>query len=66
MKRIDSFLRLVADQGASDLHFHAGNLRKHSRLTERQQGIVIILHPGTDRQHQMPAIFHKGLQLRGT
>ena len=26
MKRIDSFLRLVADQGASDLHFHAGNV----------------------------------------
>src|SRR5437660_2651783 len=24
--RIDSFLRLVADQGASDLHFHAGNV----------------------------------------
>jgi twitching motility protein PilT len=26
MKRIDSFLRLVAEQGASDLHFHAGNV----------------------------------------
>ena len=26
MPRIDSFLRLVADQGASDLHFHAGNV----------------------------------------
>src|SRR2546428_1336572 len=26
MARIDSFLRLVADQGASDLHFHAGNV----------------------------------------
>src|SRR4051812_2559202 len=25
MPRIDSFLRLVAQQGASDLHFHAGN-----------------------------------------
>ena len=25
MARIDSFLRLVAEQGASDLHFHAGN-----------------------------------------
>lgn len=25
MARIDSFLRLVLDQGASDLHFHAGN-----------------------------------------
>jgi len=24
--RIDSFLRLVAEQGASDLHFHAGNV----------------------------------------
>src|SRR5438309_1009588 len=26
MPRIDSFLRLVAQQGASDLHFHAGNV----------------------------------------
>ena len=26
MARIDSFLRLVAEQGASDLHFHAGNV----------------------------------------
>src|SRR5258706_15531555 len=26
MPRIDSFLRLVAHQGASDLHFHAGNV----------------------------------------
>ena len=26
MARIDSFLRLVAQQGASDLHFHAGNV----------------------------------------
>jgi twitching motility protein PilT len=26
MARIDSFLRLVAGQGASDLHFHAGNV----------------------------------------
>ena len=26
MPRIDSFLRLVAEQGASDLHFHAGNV----------------------------------------
>ncbi|HET7789033.1 MAG TPA: PilT/PilU family type 4a pilus ATPase [Myxococcales bacterium] len=26
MPRIDSFLRLVAGQGASDLHFHAGNV----------------------------------------
>ncbi|OLC73161.1 MAG: type IV pili twitching motility protein PilT [Deltaproteobacteria bacterium 13_1_40CM_4_68_19] len=26
MLRIDSFLRLVAEQGASDLHFHAGNV----------------------------------------
>src|SRR5438128_5936319 len=26
MARFDSFLRLVAEQGASDLHFHAGNL----------------------------------------
>ena len=26
MARIDSFLRLVAHQGASDLHFHAGNV----------------------------------------
>jgi twitching motility protein PilT len=25
MARIDSFLRLVVEQGASDLHFHAGN-----------------------------------------
>ncbi|HEX9507505.1 MAG TPA: type IV pili twitching motility protein PilT, partial [Myxococcales bacterium] len=25
MARIDSFLRLVAEQQASDLHFHAGN-----------------------------------------
>ena len=24
MARIDSFLRMVVDQGASDLHFHAG------------------------------------------
>src|SRR5438067_11103064 len=26
MARFDSFLRLVAEQGASDLHFHAGNV----------------------------------------
>ena len=26
MARIDSFLRLVLDQQASDLHFHAGNV----------------------------------------
>jgi twitching motility protein PilT len=26
MARIDSFLRLVAEQGASDLHFHSGNV----------------------------------------
>ena len=26
MPRFDSFLRLVAEQGASDLHFHAGNV----------------------------------------
>ena len=26
MPRMDSFLRLVAEQGASDLHFHAGNV----------------------------------------
>src|SRR5512140_3555757 len=26
MPRMDSFLRLVAQQGASDLHFHAGNV----------------------------------------
>lgn len=26
MARIDSFLRLVAQQGASDLHFHSGNV----------------------------------------
>jgi len=26
MARLDSFLRLVAEQGASDLHFHAGNV----------------------------------------
>ena len=26
MARMDSFLRQVADQGASDLHFHAGNV----------------------------------------
>jgi twitching motility protein PilT len=26
MARLDSFLRLVVDQGASDLHFHAGNV----------------------------------------
>jgi twitching motility protein PilT len=26
MARMDSFLRMVADQGASDLHFHAGNV----------------------------------------
>src|SRR5438477_4023902 len=26
MARMDSFLRLVAQQGASDLHFHAGNV----------------------------------------
>jgi twitching motility protein PilT len=26
MARIDTFLRLVAEQGASDLHFHAGNV----------------------------------------
>jgi twitching motility protein PilT len=26
MARLDSFLRLVADQGASDLHFHAGGV----------------------------------------
>ena len=26
MARIDSFLRLVADQKASDLHFHAGTV----------------------------------------
>ena len=26
MARIDSFLRLVVDQGVSDLHFHAGNV----------------------------------------
>src|SRR5882672_5496875 len=26
MARIDSFLRLVAEQGVSDLHFHAGNV----------------------------------------
>jgi twitching motility protein PilT len=26
MARMDSFLRLVAEQGASDLHFHAGNV----------------------------------------
>src|SRR2546428_12431826 len=26
MARIDSFLRLVAEQGASDLHFHGGNV----------------------------------------
>jgi len=26
MARLDSFLRLVAQQGASDLHFHAGNV----------------------------------------
>src|ERR1041384_4365632 len=26
MARIDSFLRHVAQQGASDLHFHAGNV----------------------------------------
>src|ERR1700682_6125669 len=26
MARIDSFLRLVAEQNASDLHFHAGNV----------------------------------------
>ena len=25
MARLDSFLRLVAEQQASDLHFHAGN-----------------------------------------
>ena len=26
MARLDSFLRLVADQQASDLHFHAGSV----------------------------------------
>src|SRR5688572_31882057 len=26
MARIDSFLRVVVDQGASDLHFHAGSV----------------------------------------
>src|SRR2546422_997929 len=26
MARLDTFLRLIAEQGASDLHFHAGNV----------------------------------------
>jgi len=35
MARLDSFLKLVVDQGASDLHFHAGNvpiIRHHGDL----------------------------------
>ena len=37
MARFDTFLRLVVDQGASDLHFHAGNvpiIRHHNDLVE--------------------------------